>query len=298
MKRWITVATLICFVAAACAAQAEPIKLAYKFTKGELDKYRINMTMNMSMPNIPGAGNMGPISMSMEMVAQQRTLEVLSDGSAKVRMTYSAPRVKMTGGAKTNQAAFPKQTFSVNMTMARDGRVLWMEGMEKMLAMSGLQNFDMTQFTNLMGQYALLPSEPVEIGANWRQVMAMPFDAGEMVVDSVLESYGNQIWSLRTAGINQKFGAHMDLGNIMRAVAGSMPTNGKERQMMQQMSGGLDMNGTMTFYFAPAIGKILKGSGQMWGAITINMPAEAVRQGAPSELSMAMDMKMNLTRFN
>lgn len=297
MKRWITIATLVLFVVAACAAQAEPVKLAYKFTKGELDKYRVNMSMNMAMPNVPGGGNMQPINMAMEMVAQQRTLAVLPDGSAKIRVTYSTPKMKVTGGPKTKQPVVPKQTFSVVMTMAPDGRVLAMEGMEKMFAASGLANSDMSQFTNLMGQYAFLPSEPVEIGTIWKQTVPMPFGAGDMTVDSVLQSYGERIWSLAAAGINQKFTAHIDLGQIIGSVMGSMPMKEKERQMISQMSGEIDMNGTMTFYFAPSIGKVLKGRGQMWAAITINMPAEAVRQGAPGELCMAMDMKMTMTRF-
>ena len=297
MKRCITIATLLLFVFAAVASQAEPIKLAYKFTKGELDKYRMNKSMNMTMPGIPGGGNMPPVSMTMEMVAQQRTLEVLPDGSARIRVTYSTPSMKMTGAPKMKQPAIPKQTFSVIMTMAPDGRVLSMEGMEKMLAASGLKNFDFSQFTNLMGQYAFLPPDPVEVGAMWKQTVPMPFGAGDMTVDSVLESYGEQIWSQVAAGVNTKYTAHMDLGQIMRSVAGSMAAKGKEWQMISQMSGGIDMNGTMTFYFAPAIGKVLKGSGQMWATVKIGMPAEAVRQGAPPELCMDMDMKMTLTRF-
>ena len=297
MKRWIAIACVVSFVFAACAAHAEPIKLAYKFTKGELDKYRMNMSMNMTMPNAPGAGNVPPISMNMEMVAQQRTLDVMPDGSARIRVTYAAPKVNMTGGPKSKKPPIANQPFSVITTMTPEGRVLSIEGMEKMFAVSGLKNFDVSQFTNLMGQYAFLPSEPVEIGANWKQTVPMPFNAGDMTVDSVLESYGQQIWSQTAAGINQKFTCHMDLAQILKSVTGSMALKEKERQMISRMSGGIDINGTMTFYFAPAIGKVLKGSGQMWSTVKISMPAEAVAQGAPSEMCMEMDMKMTLTRF-
>jgi hypothetical protein len=297
MKRVITLVFLLVFVVGVCAAQAQPIPLAYKFTKGELDKYRMHMTMNMTMPNLPVAGNMPPIGMSMEMVAQQRTLEVLPDGSARVKATYSMPKVTLNGSAG-KKPSIPNQTVSVVLTMTPEGRVTGTEGMEKMLAMSGLANFDMSRFSNLMGQYAFLPSEPVEVGDCWTQTVPMPFNSGDMTVDSTLESYGEQVWSLAAARVSQKFSTSMDLGQFMESIVGSMAMGQKERAMISQMSGGIDISGTMTFLFSPAIGKVLKGSGRMWASVTIGMPAEAVKQGVPRELRMDMTMKMSLTRFS
>ncbi|MGB9619813.1 MAG: hypothetical protein ACPL7K_05330, partial [Armatimonadota bacterium] len=61
MNRRISVFALVVFVFAASAAQAEPVKLAYRFTRGELDKYRVNMTVDMMMP---GTQSAAPLSMS------------------------------------------------------------------------------------------------------------------------------------------------------------------------------------------------------------------------------------------
>jgi len=298
MNRRITILALIVFLLAACAAQAEPIKLAYKFTRGGLDKYRVNMTVNMTLPSMPGTRSMSPISMSMEMLAWQRTLAVLPDGSAKLKITYSVPKVKLAGAANGRQPVLPKQSFSVVMTMAPDGRLLGIEGMERVFALQGAGNLDVSQFSNLMGQYVFLPSEPVEVGTRWTQTVPMPFDAGEMTVDSVLQSYGERVWSLTTAAINQKFGAHMDLGRVVNSVVDSAALGPKERQMMSQVSGSLDLNGTMTFYFSPTLGKILKGNGQIWASFAIGMPKEAVKQGAPAEVYMTMDMNMTVSRCN
>ncbi|MGC8863792.1 MAG: hypothetical protein ACP5R5_13605, partial [Armatimonadota bacterium] len=204
MNRRISVFALVVFVFAASAAQAEPVKLAYRFTRGELDKYRVNMTVDMMMP---GTQSAAPLSMSMEMISQQRTLAMLPDGSARLKVTFSSPKVKVTGAFKGKQPAIPKQSFSMLMTMAPDGRLLGIDGMEKVFAMRGAGNVDVSQLSNLMGQYVFLPSEPVEVGSHWTQSVPMPFEAGEMTVDSVLQSYGQQIWSLTTAAINQKFSA-------------------------------------------------------------------------------------------
>ena len=203
----------------------------------------------------------------------------------------------MAGGPKTKTPAIANHPFSVIMTMTPQGRVLSMEGMEKMFAESGLKNFDVSQFTNIMGQYAFLPSEPVDIGTMWQQTVPMPFGAGDMTVDSVLQSYGEQIWSQVSARISQKCTGHMDIAQMMKSIAGSLALKDKERQMLSQMTGGIDINGTMVFDFAPAIGKVLKGNGQMWTTVKMNMPSEATQHGAPSEISMDMSMTMTLTRF-
>ncbi|MCX8053703.1 MAG: hypothetical protein N3B12_07835 [Armatimonadetes bacterium] len=298
MKRF-TIAALILFALGSCATHGDPVKLAYKFVKGDLDKYRVNMTINMTMPGlVPGGGVVKPISLGMEMVAHQRTLSVLPDGSARIKVTYSATKIKTINLPKVKQALIPKQTFSVVMKIAPDGRVLGIERVEKALAAVGLRNFDVSRLTNLMGQYALLPSEPIDVGANWKQNMPLPFGIGDMTIDSVLESYGKQIWSLTSAAINQKFSAHIDLGQIGNAIADLAPVDTRKRRMLSQLSGGLDLNGTTTFYFSPAIGKLLKGSGQAWAAITFGMPPEVVKHGAPPEIAIAMDIRMTISRFN
>ena len=299
MKRRIAVAAAVIFVIAACAACAEPVTLAYKFTKGEIDKYKMAMSMSMNMPLLPGGSAFPPMGMSMQMVFRQHTLDVLPDGSARIRVTYTPSDMKITGGPKMKkQPSVPNQSTSMVMTMTPDGRTTNVEGMDKALAASGVQNFDMNQFTNMMGQYAFLPAGPVEIGSSWNQTVPMPFTGGNMRVDSVLESYGEPIWSQPAAKINQKYSAYIDIGQLIRTFVGSMAgLKPKEQQAVGSITGGMDLNGAMDFYFAPAIGKVLKGAGNMTGAIKINMPSTVVKSGAPSALTMDIDMKMSLTRF-
>lgn len=301
MKRLVVSLTALVFLCGlVCAAQGEPIKLAYKFTKGELDKYRMDISINMTMPALPGMGNPPPINMKMQAVQYQRTLEVLPDGSAKVRFTQSVSDLKVAGGPKGKMPEIPKQSISMIFTMTPQGKVVSMEGTEKVQKMfesMGIQGFDPSLLTSQMGQYAFLPEEPVEVGSTWKQVIPLPMGWGEMTVESTLNSYGEQVWSQTAARITQTFTGKMDLAEVMKSVFAAMPMSEKERQAMAGFSGSMDMNGKMTFLFAPALGKILKGNGQMWATITINMPAEAVRQGAPGEMTMVMEVNFSMTRF-
>jgi len=301
MKRYFTfLASLVFVCALACACHGEPIKLAYKFTKGELDKYRTNLSMNMTMPAIPGMGNVPPIAIEMETVVQQRTLEVLPDGSAKVRTTYSVPRLKITGGPKGKMPEISKQSFSISWTITPQGRVTSVEGAEKLQKMfesAGIQNFDMSLLTHQMTQFVFLPEEPVDVGSTWSQVVPLPLGWGDLRIESTLDSYGEQLWSQTTARITQKFNGRIDLSQVVKSVTSSAPLSEKERRSISEVSGSMEVDGNTTFLFAPVLGKILKASGQMWGKITINMPSEVVRKGGPAQMTMSMDMKFSLTRF-
>ncbi|MDH7601215.1 MAG: hypothetical protein QHI38_03605 [Armatimonadota bacterium] len=301
MKRWFVlflVGVVIC--CAVWSASAEPVKLAYKFTKGELDKYRSNISVTITTSSGPGKPSIPPIVVTMETVQQSRTLEVLPDGSAKVRVSHSISSVSVSGVPKGKTPAVPKQSFSLVYTMSPQGRITSVEGaqnLQKMFESAGLRNFDMSFLTNQMASYVLLPEEPIDIGSTWKQVIPLPLGWGEVSVESTLDSYGEKIWSQTAARISQKFTGRMDLGQVVRSLAGSMASTEKERQAASQITGTMDMNGTMTFLFAPELGKILKGSGQMWAEMTLNMPGAAVAQGAPSQMQMHMDMKCSITRF-
>ncbi|MGQ9455499.1 MAG: hypothetical protein ACUVRS_11350 [Armatimonadota bacterium] len=302
MRRLLVLLTVFWFLCGfVCAAQSKPIKLVYKFTKVELDKYRADISINMTMPSMPGFGNPAPINIKMQTILYQRTLEVLPDGSAKVRLTQSISDLKIAGGPKGKMPNIAKQGLSMILTITPQGKVALMEDAEKlrkMLESMGIQGFDPSILTNQMGQYyVLLPEEPVEVGSTWKQVIPLPMGWGEMTVESTLNSYGEQVWSQTAARITQSFTGRMDLAEVMKSLIAAAPMSEKERQAMAGFSGSMDINGKMTFLFAPALGKILKGSGQMWATITINMPSEAVRQGAPSEMTMVMEMNISLTRF-
>ena len=203
----------------------------------------------------------------------------------------------MTGSPQTQKP--PRiPDMSITTTMTPEGRVLNVEGLDKMMAASGvvLQGMNSYQMINsVMKCNVLFPAEPVDVGSNWKQVVPMPFGKGDMRVSSTLTAIGEQIWSQSAAKITQTFDAQMDLAEMIKPMVDSMPA--EARSAMSSMSGRLDLVGSMDYLFSPAMGKLLTACGDMTVTTNMKIPAEAVKSGAPSEISMDMDMKISLTRF-
>jgi hypothetical protein len=157
---------------------------------------------------------------------------------------------------------------------------------------------DFTQMFSQVGCYALFPTEPVPAGTLWRYSMPMPFGGGSIDINNTLISTDEQMWSLAAARIRQDFEAHLDLSQMMQSVAGMLPGNDQVSSMIAGMSGGLDMDGEIDFLFSPAKGKLLAAGGTITAGISIGMPQEAVKVGAPSSINMNMEIVLNVKRFN
>lgn len=273
------------------AAKAEPVKLAYKFTAGEVDKYKLQMTMSMNSPLFTQGK---PMTVSTSSIVKQQTLEVLPDGSAKIQMTTSD--IKVTGSAipKEKQSQLANASSTVKMTIAPDGKVSNVEGLEKAMAASGA-NMDMSPIINQLSSTLLFPKDPVEAGATWSQSIPIPGADGQVNINSTLLATNEPIWSENAARIKQSYNIHMGLAQMMKAMSGAVPE--QARSMMASMSGSMDMTGTVSFLFSPARGKVLKGGGSMSGNINIELPTQGTNQGAAPQMSFPMDITMSMTRF-
>lgn len=286
MKRLIPLALVLLFVAA-CAAQAEPMKLAYKFTKNEVDKYKLSMNMTVNMPGLPDGK---PLDMKMEMTLRQRTLEVYPDGSARVRASYAVDRV--TGPGMDNAKSKVPQQSTVVMTMAPDGRVSNVEGLEKLMGASGIPGMDMSQFGNMMGMNAMFPENPVDTGYTWNQTIPIPFLGTDATVKSSVLSVGEKIWSIPTVKICQDFAMTGDMAKMMQSVMGSSSSGGA---VPAGLTGNMAMNGKMEFDFAHSIGKILKGKGDIAGTFNLHIPGSSGSTGM--DMAMQMNMRISMSRF-
>ena len=299
MKRTITVAILAAFVLSAIsAAYAEPVKLEYKFKKDDLDKYKFAMTMKMDMPSMPGAHMLPAFDMSFKYTMRKRTLEVYPDGSAKVRVYMSAP--EMTGaGVPTQHSEAALQPMTMIMTMAKNGRVLKMEGLEQLMEGVGAMGFDPSTMINQMGMITLFPSDPVEVGESWTQSIPFPIGGGDLKMTGTLLAYPDQLWNQKCARIKYEMSGRIDLGQMMKSIAAGFSGQGDEvAQAISSMSGEMNITGSMIYDFATDLGKVLKGNGTVRMDMRIALPAQAVAQGAPSHMEMSADMIMTLTRFN
>ncbi len=289
MKRAIALAVVVMSLVA-CAAQAEPVKLAYKFTKNEVDKYKLSMNMTMNMPGLPDGK---PLNMNMDMTLRQRTLEVFPDGSARVRASYAFDRV--TGPGMDNAKAKMPQQTTVVMTMGPDGRVSNIEGLDKLMAGAGIPGMDMGQLSNMMGMNAMFPENPVDTGYTWSQSIPVPFMGTDATINSSVISVGEKIWSIPTVKIGQDFAMTGDIGKMMQSISSSIGGSGSNQQMLSSVTGNVAMNGKMEFDFANSIGKILKGKGDMAGTVSMHIPGSSGSAGM--DMTMQMNMRISMSRF-
>jgi hypothetical protein len=83
MNRIVTVGLLCAMVLClAAGAYAESVKLEYRFTKGDVNKYNISGEINAKLPNMPGMPNNGAMTFKMSMLQVQKVMEVYPDGTA------------------------------------------------------------------------------------------------------------------------------------------------------------------------------------------------------------------------
>lgn len=297
MKTYLRVCLVSMLVVMAAAASAEPITLEYKFTVGEVDKYKMTMDMSMEMPAMGSKTTAPPTNMSMTMTWAQKTLEVNPDGSAKLQVTYGEPTIsgpKMPANAAKTTKLGGK---SVIMTMSKRGQMLSMEGLDKVMASSGLKNLDFSKFTSGASSGPLFPEGPAEVGQSWSQEIPFPFGNSQMNVTSTLVSTDEQLWSQKAARLKQVFNGQLDLADIMKAVGPAAAGSAKGAPDLSSMTGNAGFDGHMSFVFAPELGKLLKGDGNVGIKMTMNMPAELTKQGAPPSVCMNMNMRMTITRF-
>jgi hypothetical protein len=273
----------------ACAiscAQAEPIKLEYKYTEGEVDKYKVVTEMNVQPLSTTGA-DVAPMNVTVRMTALQKTIDVLPDGSAVVDVTVKDAQMS---GTTSSKAAGPEKT--IRMTVSKQGQFLNVEGAESMTGNSGNMGMDFSRIFGQAGQNVFLPVEPVEVGASWQSSVPIPFGGGNISLSSSLTSAGDQMWGQSTARIKQDFIGTMDLGQIIRAIAGRM--QGNDAKMLESISGSANLKGSTEFCFAPMLGKLLTANGTTNAIINIDMPAGA---GQNKSVRMNIDMKTSTTRF-
>lgn len=295
MRTYVRVLALVCLILACTSAMADPLLLQYKFTPGEVEKYRMAMNMRLEMPGVSLPNGQSGVSMAMVIPYTQKTLGVLPDGSAKVKMIYGQPTISgLPAGAKTSDMAKIAGT-SVVMTISRQGRIISMSGLDQLAANSPMKGMDFSSLFGCTTNEALFPDQPVEVGQCWKQAIPLPFVNSQLNVTTSLDGYDEEIMNRRVARINQYVDGSIDLSALMKQIVSGL--NGGNSRVQTPALGNLEFSGNMKFYFAPSIGKLIRGGGNLSAALAMAMPAEAIRQGAPRSVSMTMKLAMSISRL-
>lgn len=147
----------------------------------------------------------------------------------------------------------------------------------------------------------MFPAGPIEVGQRWEQNCPVLGDAGTVRNVSVLEAAAIPYGKSHAAKINSTYAGRIDIGKMVLSIAESMAggrINEEQRAVVSAMNGVLDINGSSATYWSTQLGKLMKTSGVFRMTMQMDMPPQAVQQGAPSRISMVMDMTMEITRTN
>jgi len=290
LRVFLVVAILIS--AAACVI-AEPIALEYKFKQGEVNAYKVAMTMSVAAPQMAAAS--APASARTEMTITYKTLEVLPDGSAKIEVSTSAPA--MSEGGKNVSSGNAKGSTKV-VVMSKQGQITSSEGEDSDMVSSSLQNMDFSGLLNGASRQILFPSGPVDVGQKWTQDAPMPFGGSKLSVSSTLvglEGSGQE----KNARIRQAFAGKINLGDVMKAMAGTSNMSPEQSAQMSQINGTVNITGDMQFLFSPNAGKMVRGGGDLTAKVIIGLPNNKNESASSStkNINLTVSMQMNITRI-
>lgn len=278
MRRYLPLlAACIVFLAPGSVWGQEKIKLEYKFTPGELLRYKLvadmNMDMRMSTPQTSGSPGVLPIRMVG--IMRQRTKRVLPNGDAEVAIAFES--VKLTMGGKTQELQ-GKQMPVITMITAKNGTVKKITGMEGMFGgMGAMQFFSPDMF----GQCNVFPDWELQAGDRWQQQIAFP-TGGEVRVVGQLLSTDARIGNRRVVTVKQEVGGSIGLQMAFPAADG---TQGATNPNMT-MEG--DILGEGTVYFAVDKGHVVRSDG------TANMDMKIGLSGGPNGQSGTVGVSMEM----
>ena len=283
------VATIIFCVVS--GAVAEGVNLQYKFRQGEVDRYRL--MMEMTMPGM-ATGSQGPMTIKMSTVFTQKTLGVLPDGSARIRMSFGDFSVN-TPGLPNPPKVKGQQIPPVVFTLTKDGAITGLGGSEAWAAATSMPGMDYNQ---LFGQTEMLPTWPVSVGDSWRLRVPIPSTTGGITIVSELLSTGTTVNGVPAAKIVQDYEAKINLGDIMKSMAASFRAQGMDMPAVPAITGSMDMSGWGVLYFSPDRGKLLKATKDLTASIRMRSPTQGVRSGPTPRMEMefVMGMKLSVTK--
>lgn len=141
MKRTLCTVLCVILICASAVAYGKSVVLQYKLTPGQIDNYKLVMTVNMRMPGAP-TPQLQSMNMKMSLVMRQKVLGVLPDGTAKVRYDYRDMKVSAPGMSAAQAKANVPKSMSATIRMDKYGRIHGIESIEGVQGVNGMAGFD------------------------------------------------------------------------------------------------------------------------------------------------------------
>jgi len=274
------VVCLTILLGAGAWAAEEAVKIEYKFTPGEILRYKLVVDMNMAVQsNIEQNFQIPAMQIQMVAVMRMKTLGILPNGDAKVLTSIDSMKMKLGG---VTQEVPPGDMPAVTMIMSPNGVVKQVGGLEQAGGMFAQMPF--AELTNF-AQYGAFPTKPLELGSTWVQNVQFPL-GGTVRMQSQLTSANSKVGKYRVAEIEQHLNGNidMDMPKLMFAPQGQ----GADAGVDMSMKGTVVSDSTL--YFSVEQGKAVRtdGTGDVLMAMNIS--------GGPAngQMRIAMDMKFEM----
>ncbi|HET7339073.1 MAG TPA: hypothetical protein VFK22_05955, partial [Candidatus Dormibacteraeota bacterium] len=234
MKR---VALLVFFLVAACGsigAQAQTISLAYK--AGDTYKYGFHAVLKYTV----GASGMSiPLNMDLSAKEAITVKSVDADGTADMSIAISDVSMKMSMNGTTNTTTTPATAGTVDVKIARDGRVISVNG--NAFGSNALPGISGTQGGVVS---AILPDHPVKPGDTWAKSYDVPNPLGSSSIHATSDNTylrDDTVSGVKAAVIESKVNTNLnmtlDLGSMFGGSGTASPST-------SPAGGSLTMTGT------------------------------------------------------
>ncbi len=296
----ITLLILVAFVISASVACADGIVLGYKFQKGELTKYKLFMDMKIDMPQM---GQMsGPVAGRMQTTSyvNMRVIDVYSDGSAKVKISCTSPKVKSSGfpgGSK--QVTMPQNGFYQIVRMWPDGssRVLDVDNNTKVqIRKAGTNGMDMKSLIQNQVNPAVFPLYPVVPGMIWDSHTDMPMGAGMMDMSYCFTGTAEDYGYPGCLHIRTEMDGYGNFNDMLKGLSAKLRKKVPDAPSVD-MGMQMDMDGEINTVFSPREGKMIKTVGNMYMRMQMQFGGALSSKDMPNNMGMAMDIDMKMVKI-
>jgi hypothetical protein len=266
---------LLSVVLLAVCWPAHAVRLRFKFTKGEVLRYKMltagaSRTEGAGMPAIP-------MEFTMDMVVVQKVLDVDAQGTARVAMQVSQGNMKMKMGENEHAMPFPAEKAVLRIT-AR-GKVTPVSGQPGETAGMGKAaglGFDLSDIGGAMQ----FPERDLKVGDSWRgteKMKAGPLGEIPITYSGKLTGFKNYK-GVNCAVMLMTFEAPLDLSALTKGMA----------------SGSGKMTGTLNMYMDLKRGQDVYMTGEMvW---LQKMTMQMGQQSTEVNTTMKMNLKQYLLR--
>lgn len=299
---------LACFVLLTCTGHVladEAVQLVYKWTKGQIDRYRLTMQSDAEV----GMGK-SPMKVSQKMVYVIRNTvqDVDADGTATIETVYERLQMDMDNpmskikfdsakpdDAQADNPMLKSMLMSLNepftIIMSSRGEIKDVKGMDKIIDKMEKDMPTLTPemkkalgsdgFKDMMSQGGMVfPTKPVVVGDSWTRTSStdMPmFGTMKSTIVSTLKRT-EQEPGLTLAAIESDTTIERTNANVKPLVPG----------MVVKLTDG---RGTSSSSFDMTAGRLLKQTGKMNITIDMTMPG----QGGNPGMNMTQKMTMTIT---